>query len=405
MLPLLWMLACGRSPTPEVQTPRPETTGAVHVPAQGLEADLERTQAFLATRPREERPLHVSGFEEVPGLPDLSAATCAACHPQIAEQWAVSIHAAAWIDRQYQGEIAKSGNRWLCLNCHTPLLTQHDQWAVGLVDDDVERPQVVPNPAFDAKLRDEGITCAACHVRDGAIRGPGLGGNPTHPVVVDPTLRSGELCLECHQAERTYEGKGFICTFQTGDEWKEGPYDEEGKNCVDCHMPRAQMPAAVGGPERSVAQHWWKGAGIPKVAGVAPPPHANVPGLDLTAVIDGDELVITMVNANAGHKLPSGDPERWVQVDVLFEGPEGEVGDPWQHKMGQTWDWSVPPRKVADNRLAPRESRVERLPVPTGATRAEVTASSHRISKENAEYHHLGDYPRFVQTHRLVVSF
>ena len=400
----LWVLACGKPPAPSVEAVKPDATGAVTVPSEGFEADLARTTEFLKTRPREERPLHVTGFEEVPGLPDLSAKTCAACHPDIAEQWKVSIHSQAWVDPQYQGEITKSGNRWLCLNCHTPLLSQHDQWPVGLIDDDVDRPKVVPNPKFDAALRDEGITCAACHVKDGAIRGPGLGGDPPHPVVVDPTLRSGDLCLECHQAERTYEGKGFICTFQTGDEWRDGPYDEEGKNCVDCHMPRKDMPAAVGGPVRSVAAHWWKGAGIPKIKNVGPPAEANVPGLALEAVREGDELVVTMTNANAGHMLPSGDPERWVQIHVRFETPEGEIGDPWQHKIMQTWEWTVPPKKVADNRLAPRESRVVRIAIPPNATLAVVKGSSHRISEENAAYHHLGDYPRFVQTHRFVVD-
>lgn len=372
--------------------------------APTFEAELERTQAFLATRPREERPLHVSGFERVPGLPDLSAETCGACHPAIKAQWETSIHRHAWIDPQYQAEIDKSGNRWLCLNCHTPLLAQMDRWPVGLLDDDVERPQLIDNPRFDAALRDQGITCASCHVRDGKIRGPGLGGEPPHPVEVDPTLRSGELCLQCHQASRTYPGKGFICTFQTGDEWRAGPYDEEGKNCVDCHMPRATMPAAAGGPERQVAQHWWKGAGIPKVPGIAPPPEANVPGLALQAQPEGGSLVVTSTNANAGHRLPSGDPERWVQVDVVFFGPEGPVGEPWQLKLGQTWKWEVPPKKIADNRLAPRESRVDRVPIPANAVRAEVVGSSHRISEANAAYHHLGDYPRSVETHRFSIE-
>lgn len=402
---LVLLLACSprNAPAPAPQ-PAPSVSGPVDAPSQGFEADLARTQAFLATRPREERPLHVSGFEQVPGLPNLSAQTCGACHPAILAQWETSIHRHAWVDPQYQAEIGKSGNRWLCLNCHTPLLSQQDRWAVSLVDDDVERPELVPNPRFDAALRDEGITCASCHVRDGKIRGPGLGGQPPHPVEVDPTLRSGELCMQCHQAERVYEGKSFVCTFDTGDEWREGPYDDEGQTCVSCHMPRATMPAAVGQPERQVAQHWWKGAGIPKVPGVSPPDEANVPGLGLEAQRDGDALVVRMANANAGHMLPTGDPERWVQVDVRFLGPDGPVGEPWQQRFGQTWEWTTPPRKVADNRLKPRETRTERVPVPEGAVRAEVVGSAHRISEENAAYHHLGDYPRSVETHRLDVE-
>lgn len=374
-------------------------------PGQGLEADLARTNAFTADRARYERPLRVTGFEKVPGLPDLSAQTCRACHEAFHEEWSVSVHAQAWVDPQFQAEIGKSGNRWLCLNCHTPLLTQMDRWAVGLVDDDLERPRLVDNPAFDPVLRDEGITCAACHVRGEAIAGPGLGGNAPHPVVADPSFRNGELCLGCHQAEAAWPDKGFVCTFQTGTEWHEGPYDDEGTTCVDCHMPRAQRVVGPGGPEREVGRHWWRGAGIPKIAGRYPPPEANPFGLGLEATATDAGLALRYGNANAGHRIPSGDPERWIQIDVRFTDAAGQpVGDAWQQRIQQTWAWEVPPRKVDDNRLAPREWRDATVPVPEGATQAHVEASNHRISAENAAYHHLGDYPRSVVTHDLVIA-
>jgi hypothetical protein len=36
---------------------------------------------------------------------------------------------------------------------------------------------------------------------------------------------------------------------------------------------------------------------------------------------------------------------------------------------------------------------------------ATVTASSHRMTPETADYHHLGDYPRSVVTHTLTVGW
>lgn len=352
--------------------------------------------AFFETRPPYERPL-LTGFETVEGLGDLSAETCGACHTEIYAEWQTSVHAQAWVDPQYQAEIGKSGNRWLCLNCHTPLLTQQDQWPSGLVDGDVDQPIVAPNPDFDAELRDEGITCASCHVREGAIAGPGLGGEAPHKVVVDPDLRSGAFCQRCHDVTAMYEGKSFICTFQTGDEWRAGPYDDEGTTCVTCHMPTTERPAAVGGPERTVARHWWRGAGIPKLAdGPYPPPEANPFGLEVVLERAGDELVATMTNANAGHLLPTGDPERWVhvQIEVADEGGSSQVVA--EHRIEQVWEWSTPPKKVSDNRLKPRESRELRAPIPAGAVKATVQARNCRISEENAAYHHLGDYPRCV---------
>ncbi|MCA9570097.1 MAG: hypothetical protein KC656_19765, partial [Myxococcales bacterium] len=296
----------------------PPEAPAAPVPVDAWPAAM----AFDATRPLYERPLG-DGRAGLPGVADLSAESCAACHAEIAAEWRTSVHAVAWIDPQYQAEIGKSGNRWLCLNCHTPLKVQQDRFAVALEDGDVERPVLVDNPDFDAALREEGITCAACHVRDGVVHGPGLGGNAPHPVKADPTYRSGELCLRCHQATATYPGKSFICVFDTGREWRDGPYDDEGKSCVTCHMPTVERPAALGGPTRTVARHWWRGAGIPKIAGRYPPPEANPFGLSLAAAVEGGELKVTATNANAGHMLPTGDPERKVFVDAVFLGSSG----------------------------------------------------------------------------------
>jgi len=163
-------------PTP---APAPLPQGKVVVPSEGLEADLAATRAFLATRPHYERP-RGEGLSAVEGLPSLSATTCAACHLEIYEEWRASVHAAAWTDLQYQGEIGKSDSRWLCLNCHTPLLVQQDLWPRGLVDGDVDRPIVSNNPVFDAALREEGITCVACHLAEAAIRVRGCR-TPRHP--------------------------------------------------------------------------------------------------------------------------------------------------------------------------------------------------------------------------------
>ncbi len=382
----------------------PAAGGAVHVPSRGVAVDLPAVEAFYGTRPRYERPLPESGLKGVTGVGSLSAQACRACHPQMYEEWRTSVHAQAWIDPQFQAEIGKSDNRWLCLNCHTPLLVQQDRWPRGLIGGDVERPILTDNPAFDATLRDEGITCTACHVQDGMVAGPGVATSGPHPVALDPRFRTGELCMDCHQAQATYEGKSFVCVFDTGAEWRRGPYDDEGETCVTCHMPEVRRPAGVGGTPRTVRRHWWRGAGIPKVDGRYPPPEANPPGLGLEVSQQGDRVVVRYGNARAGHRLPTGDPERWVQIDVAFEGADGAVvGAPAQLRIGQVWEWTTPPRKVSDNRLAPREWRTHAAAIPPGTSRVRVTASSHRISKANAEYHGLTDYPRAVRTHEEVL--
>ncbi len=407
---LLWGIACGGRggdgpEEPPVAEPAPVEPAPLIQPSQGLAADLQAANAFTASRPLYEQPLG-SGLDPIPGVPSLSARACGACHAELYAEWKTSTHAHAWVDPQFQAEITKSGNRWLCLNCHTPLRVQQDLWPVGLQGDDVELPILVEAPVYDAALREEGITCAACHVRQGEIWGPGLSDSRApHPVRASEAYRTNEVCERCHQALATYEGKDFVCTFDTGGEWAAGPYPAEGKGCSDCHMPMVERPAAAGGPAREVRQHWWRGAGIPKAPGVEQPVEANPPGLDLAAKWAEDRLTVVMTNAGAGHRLPTGDPERWVQVDVHFVDAQGAaIGDPWSHRIGQTWTWWPAPEKTGDNRLAPRESRSESVVVPDGAAAARLVASSHRMTAAIAEYHHLGDYPRQVVTHRLRVD-
>ncbi len=389
---------------PPPDPPQVHPAGPVVQASAGLESDLAATHAFSEGRPRFEQPL-ADGLTVPSGTPSLSAQDCGACHPAIQAEWATSAHAHAWRDAQYQAEITKSGNQWLCLNCHTPLLAQQARWPVGLQAGDVELPVLVENPVFDADLRDEGITCAACHVRDGTIHGPGLPDSTApHPVVADDTFMTTQVCERCHQAVAVYPGKDFVCTFDTGNEWRAGPHAPE-QGCADCHMPTVQRPAAVGGPVRTVRQHWWRGAGIPKVAGVLQPVAANPPGLGLQATWQAATLALVLTNERAGHLLPTGDPERWVQVDVAFMDASGApVGEPWQARIGQRWEWWPEPKKLGDDRLAPGQSRTEELVVPGGAVAARVTASSHRMTAEAAGYHDLDDYPLSVVTHRLRVT-
>ena len=398
----LTLASCNRAAPERPAPPDPPSPRAVHRPAAGLDADLAATRAFAATRPTEETPLD-DGLLPVQGVGATSAAICGACHVEIYEEWRRSTHAHAWTDPQFQAEVKKSDNLWLCRNCHTPLRAQQPFWPVELVDGDVEAPVLVPNASFDEALMLEGITCDGFHVREGRIHGPGLPDSAApHPVVADPALRSEAICVRCHQAEREYPGKTFVCTFTTGAEWAASAHAAEGRTCQACHMPEIERPAATGGPQRTVRRHWFKGSGIPKFADLAPPPDAAPgPGLALEVAQDGDHVVITAVNAGAGHTLPSGDPERWIAIEAHFSSEAGPTGAPWATRIGQEWTWHPKPERVGDTRLQPGERRDHRAPIPPGASRVEVRASSHRMSQQNADYHGLAGYPLSIPTHAI----
>jgi hypothetical protein len=367
--------------------------------------NLERATAFYQTRDRVERPQ--AGWQALPeGLRDLRAATCGECHTAIYEEWRVSTHALAWSDRQLQAEMAKSGNRWLCNNCHTPLLEQMESWVVELENGDVERPLYVDNPGFDAGFRDEGITCAACHVHDGAVEGPT--GTPTaaHPTRKADRFAGAEICLTCHQAVRSYPGKEFICVFETGAEWRDSPYGVAGQACQVCHMQPVTRPQADGEPPRPGRRHWWPGAGIYKVEGIGPPLDQLGPGLGVDVKATAEGLVVQLSNSAAGHLLPTGDPERFILVEVVFlDADQRPIGEPHHERIGQTWEWWPAPRKLADNRLAPLETRELRLSRPAAAAAWSLAATSHRIGAEAVEYHGLEGYPASRVTHELQGDF
>jgi len=126
------------------------------------------------------------------------------------------------------------------------------------------------------------------------------------------------------------------------------------------------------------------------------------PGLGITTSTTPDALVVLLLNSFSGHSLPTGDPERFIEVEVSFLDDAGEpTGPTYTERIGQVWKWWPEPVKLSDNRLAPLESREIRLQIPSSAKRWVVTARSHRISNEAAQFHDLGEYPRSRVTHEL----
>ncbi len=378
---LLLVAGCAPAPTPPAP-PSPPTDPT---------AALAATQAFLGTRPRFERPLAdgLAPPHDARGAPlALDAASCGTCHADAYTAWRTSTHAHAWVDPQLQAEMTKSGNRWLCANCHTPLLRQQASWVVGLEDDDVERPRLVPNPDHDAALQAEGVTCVACHLREGRIVGTGrtgTAGAAAHALTVDPSMGTSAFCGRCHQAEARYPGKSFACTFTTEAEWAASWAADAGVPCQGCHMT-AGADGAAG--------HAWPGSGLAKVPGQVPAAQP-VPRMD--ARLDRTDavpvLAVSLTNAYAGHPVPAGDPERFLAVVVVWRGAGGGTLRTDHAEVGQRWTWWPEPRQLADERLAPRASRTWRWPAPAGATRAVVTLRRVRMRPEVAAFHALDGYP------------
>src|SRR3989339_1025749 len=101
-----------------------------------------------------------------PGLTSLSAKECGACHQEIYQEWAQSMHAQAWTDPYYQVDLAFDGDQQICLNCHIPLENQQENLVMGFRDAERFDPILQPNPNFDKALQQEGVTCVVCHLQE-----------------------------------------------------------------------------------------------------------------------------------------------------------------------------------------------------------------------------------------------
>jgi len=330
----------------------------------------------------------------------MSAADCGQCHVEIAKEWAVSTHAHAWTDRQFQAEYAKDPDvGWLCLNCHTPAGDQ--QAVLSTYAGDVRNPDRKTNARYSQAWQQEGVSCAACHVREGRVLGPYGDSNAPHPVEQSLSLLTSEVCLSCHQASVRLED-ALVCAFNTGVEAAKTGTEA---TCQSCHMPAVERPLVPGGVVRSGRRHLWLGGGVPKAALTEEekayydlfPAGLDVE-LESTSLPEGEraELGVVLINARAGHMLPTGDPERFYRVVIRVTAEDGTLLVLQEERIGQEWVWSPRAQKISDNRLAPSERRVVGVSfqVPQGAVNVEVVAEHWRISNANADYHNLGSYPR-----------
>jgi hypothetical protein len=297
-------------------------------------------------------------LQKVPeGLTSLKAESCGQCHREIYEEWKTSIHSRSYQDPFFQAYWTKDKHIWVCLNCHTPLENQQPTLVKDIPRGRVEKAHQETNPQFDAEYQKEGVTCAACHVRDGAILGPYDDSAAPHPTKFDPSFRTTEVCYRCHNVVSgpaqfynvgpcgtyaEYEGKFFM--------------KERGFICQSCHMPEIDRPVAENGPIRRGRQHLWRGGHDPDMVKravaiqVTATPSVPKPGEDLN-------VTLTLLNAGAGHKIPTGDPDRYFTVEFEVVNRNGGRIAQQQSTMGRWIMWQPAIVELYDNRLLPLASR------------------------------------------------
>jgi len=352
-------------------------------------------------------PVDTTQTSALPGR--LSARECSACHQEFYAEWRTTIHSQAWIDPYFQVDWQFDDAQPICRLCHTPLDRQQPHLVLGYRDKDKWDPEQADNPAFDPELQHEGVTCAACHYRDGAIVGVlGTTGAP-HPVkhLDDPN----QVCVRCHivEGERwdtffrfppcgtvaeiestlgtvpDQQDLEYLATLMDNreademnsfDEYSELPVPGtrvQGKSgeitavdtrvlgCVQCHMPRVRRPLIEGGVMRATRQHFWRGGHDREMV-------RKALTVDFAEVQQPRQDVrvfhLTLTNIGAAHYVPTGTPDRHLTVQLRVLDKSGRVIEEQTHTLKRTVMWRPFIIDLKDNRLARWQPRRYELEVP-----------------------------------------
>ena len=331
---------------------------------------LVRPMNIFVVDERFERPMQV----DMPrGVASLSAKACGRCHREIYGEWAGSMHGRAWTDPYFQVDSRYDGSQQICLNCHTPLVNQQQGLVLGFRDRDKFDPVLEPNPGYDAALRDEGVTCVVCHVRNGRIIGPYRTDRAPHSVECDPAMSRGmKPCLRCHVVTgKRWDTFYSIPPCGTVAEIEKGGQEVD---CIGCHMPTVVRPAAAGAMAREERRDLFQGGHAPERVKQA---------LRVEHKLETDELVVTLTNTGAAHYLPTGTPDRHLTLELrpLGSGRQAPAEKVYTLKRYILWRPFIV--DLRDTRLPYGQPREFRFPISKRGAPAvvDVTVRYHLLDE------------------------
>lgn len=241
---------------------------------------------------------------------------CTRCHEEVTAEWSASAHRAAFTNDLFQNEWRLHEDPW-CVRCHAPAAD--------------------PNaPSGDAAA--DGISCAVCHVVDGAIVSARASGQAPHEVRVDPAFGTEAQCAKCHSVAfppsvRVAPGQALQDTIT---EWERsgapGP-------CQDCHMPVVASAA----PHRS---HEFPGGRDEALLSRS---------ISVTAsarCVNGarTRVQLRLESGEVGHDVPTGDVFRRLEVSAALRSrPASRAFENLERRFAVGRDGLV--RQVADDRV------------------------------------------------------
>jgi hypothetical protein len=268
---------------------------------------------------------------------DIHPGACGSCHAQQFKDWSQSLHHKAMgpsvLGQLLDMELDAPLLSITCQRCHAPLAEQVPYLEKGK-----------KNPDFEEGFREQGLVCAACHVRNHTHFGP----PPRHPMaengphggfIVKTEYESPAFCASCHDFAPGGGVHGKLVQ-ETAEEWRRTPFAEEGKTCQSCHMPDRR--------------HLWKGIHDPDMVRSAvsiqaqcdPPAKAG----------DSLQAKLEVTNVGAGHRFPTyTEPQVTLILEQLDKAgkplPGPRVEGAIARKVTEEMD-----RELFDTRLLPGET-------------------------------------------------
>lgn len=279
----------------------------------------------------------------------LAPQTCATCHASQFEDWRQSLHSRS-MGPGLMGQLVNMpaharGDHQSCIRCHAPLSEQADSLVAALETLGKQTRKQEEPIGKVSPLHEQGLVCAACHVRKGEWYGPQRrdGSQPTGDQRDAPhggwkassAFESSRFCSACHQFEDddyALNGKLLENTFK---EWQDSRYAREGASCQSCHMPDRR--------------HLWRGIHDPEMV------KKGVEIVTGDATTANGQLVsrMSVANTGVGHFFPTYVTPR-VVIRAFQQDAAGRKlsGTEQEFVIGRqiTLDLS---REIADTRIAP----------------------------------------------------
>ena len=250
-----------------------------------LERHWKKPLASQGTPPPGYSPLEAS----------LGPQACAECHAEQHRAWSSSLHSRTMGNGiLWQARALSPAEVVRCLDCHAPLAEQKTLLGQALNWPDAPTEKAPAHVPPD--LHQQGLVCAACHVRAHVRYGPPPtsgklpGDTPELPhggYQASIAFADSRFCATCHQFPEDGPALNGKLLENTLNEWRASRHAEEGRTCQSCHMPDRQ--------------HLWRGIHVPDMVR-----QALTTRFSITPMADGRLQVHAEIrNSGAGHYFPT----------------------------------------------------------------------------------------------------